>query len=51
MIPFTARKIFEQAKQKEGEDFEDYYVSVQQITEDADLCNLHCDDCRKTVGT
>lgn len=39
---------FEQAKQKEGEDFEDYYASVQQIAEDADLCSKHCQDCAKT---
>ena len=39
---------FEQRKQMESEDFETFFVAVQQIAENADLCENHCQDCTKT---
>ena len=38
---------FEQVAQREGEEFDDFYVSLQQIAENAELCGGHCEDCSK----
>ena len=38
---------FEKYKQKEGEDFESFYISTQQLAFDADLVNNHCGECSK----
>ena len=38
---------FERYRQKEGEDFESFYIATQQLAFDADLVNNHCADCSK----
>ena len=38
---------FEKYKQKEGEDFESFYISTQQLAFDADLVDHHCGECPK----
>ena len=38
---------FEKYKQKEGEDFESFYISTQQLAFDADLVNTHCGEFAK----
>ena len=38
---------FEKYKQKDGEDFESFYISTQQLAFDADLVNNHCGKCSK----
>ena len=38
---------FEQVAQREGEEFDDFYVSLQQTAENADLCGGHCEECSK----
>ena len=38
---------FERYRQKEGEDFECFYIATQQLAFDADLVNNHCDECSK----
>ena len=42
------RVLFEQRRQLEGEDFETFLVAIRQISENADLCEGHCQDCTKT---
>ena len=38
---------FERYRQKEGEDFESFYIAMQQLAFDADLVNNHCAECSK----
>ena len=38
---------FERYRQKEGENFESFYIATQQLTFDADLVGNHCAECAK----
>ena len=38
---------FERCGQFEGEDFESYFINVQQTAIDANLCKDHCNACEK----
>ena len=38
---------FERCRQKEVEDFESFYINVQQTAIDANLCKDHCNGCEK----
>ena len=38
---------FERYRQKEGENFESFYIATQQLAFDADLVSNHCADCSK----
>ena len=38
---------FERYRQKDGEDFESFYIATQQLAFDADLVNNHCAECYK----
>ena len=38
---------FERCKQREGEDFESFFINVQQTEIDANLCADHCNACGK----
>ena len=38
---------FERCRQKEGEDFENFYINVQQCAIDANLSKEHCNACKK----
>ena len=44
---FLDRVEFERYRQKEGEDFESFYIATQQLAFDADLVNNHCAECSK----
>ena len=44
---FLDRVEFERYRQKEGEDFESFYIATQQLAFDADLVSNHCADCSK----
>ena len=38
---------YERYRQKEGEDFESFYIATQQVAFAADLVNSHCAECSK----
>ena len=38
---------FERCRQREGEDFETFFINVQQASIDAELTKEHCEDCAK----